>query len=384
MLSCREATSGQVRWQRQMPHRPSWIGRHADIVLAAGADGIRALCVADGTLLWDWLANEEADGQRPALSQFQQVNGRLFFFEAARRLVALDAETGWPLWDRWAPAARLRPLEPAGRFWPNYHAGSHRLLVQTSSGQGWLLDSATGKLLHDNSANPAPWPQAPVALDAHRLCLVPDLTQAAMLDADTGTEIWRRSLRKPSLTGEAPRVFSDGKALVSLTDGWILERLRPESGEPLWSTGDIHWVAHHHRAAGSALVDSTAVYYARNNILHARALADGKPLWELPLPASAGSWQMVRTSDYLLIYPDPNSARNQQPRLLGGFLLSFPGSATFQSFPVLICDPKDGLPIQRLNFIRGDSCVGVQLRRNGLVVATAGKASGLTPREKRP
>jgi outer membrane protein assembly factor BamB len=381
-LICRDATTGQPCWQQTLAGAPCWVGRHADLVLAAGADRIHGLRLADGRLLWDLYlpgssyapsdseaADETAEWQPATLSGFQLTSSRLFFLQGERRLFALDADNGRILWQRWAPAAPVRPPYPAGRFHPYYHAGEERLVMQTSGGKRLILDSETGRLLHEAETSRDPWPQPPQPLDGQRVGLVTDSRQVVLLDLASGKEIWTRRLdRGPSLTGEAPQLAGDRQTLLLLVPrnlGSELQRLDPLTGTPRWET----LISKEAVDLATADFDDMAVYFASHHYLHARSLADGKFLWRAPLMGPPGHWRTVRARTAVLAYPLESQADG--------------------TFPVVVCDPKAGELVQRLNFpaplaasfLPGEAeklrTPSVQVLERGLAVVRAGDAWGL-------
>jgi outer membrane protein assembly factor BamB/tetratricopeptide (TPR) repeat protein len=381
-LVCRDAATGKACWEQMLGATPCWVGRHADLVVAASADRIYGLRLADGRPLWDWhlpasyypssapdAAEDTAEWQRAKLSGFQLTSARLFFLEGERRLFALDADSGRTLWQRWAPGAPVRPLYPAGRFQPYYHAGEERLVMQTSGGQRLILDSQTGRVLHRAETSPDPWPRPPRALDGQRVCLVPDSHQVVVLDLAAGKDLWTHRLdRMSSRTGEAPQVVGDRGTLLLLVPrnlGSELQRLDPRTGQTRWET----LISTEAVDLETADFDATACYVVSHNYLHARSLADGKPLWRAPLAGPAGRWRTVRARNAVLAYP-------LETRADGPFVVVF-------------CDLKTGEIVQRLNFPTAPAAFSppggeekarppaLQIFDRGLAIVRAGDAWGL-------
>jgi outer membrane protein assembly factor BamB/tetratricopeptide (TPR) repeat protein len=352
-LLCREADSGRVRWRRTLRSSPDWVGRHADLVVAAGPWGVHALTVDEGVLLWDFAAESKEDEQR--LTRYRLAAGRVFFLQGDRHLVALDAESGQTLWTRWAPAARLNLPFPGGRFFHAEPVGNDRLLLQTSGGRLWLLDARTGETLQDLETSRQPWPRSPLVLDDRLVCVVPDTYHVVLVDAATGKEMGRYTLPATStLSGEPPSAVGAGDRLLLLVPrnyGFNLLRLDPQTAKPLWP--DERPVAADPIAAESASLDANALYFTIGDTLYAQALADGRPLWRVPLRGPGRAWRTLRTSDYLVAYPSDVGARRLEVR---GPLAAFEAAATLPlfeqsglGFPVLFCDAKTGQLVQRLN-----------------------------------
>src|SRR5262249_11170898 len=45
---------GRVCWERPLPSTPSWVGLHADLVLAASEEAVYAMRRSDGAPAWQW------------------------------------------------------------------------------------------------------------------------------------------------------------------------------------------------------------------------------------------------------------------------------------------------------------------------------------------
>ncbi|MCI0462681.1 MAG: PQQ-binding-like beta-propeller repeat protein, partial [Gemmataceae bacterium] len=292
-ILCREVSTGKLRWERVCSAPPSWIGQHADAVLVAEAHRIRSLRLADGEPLWKCdLRPECLDPQsrlpsleETTLSAFQLAGSRLFFLQGQCRFFAVAADHGQVLWTCWAPAARLRPPAPAGRFHSRYHASANWLVVQTSGGERWILDSQTGRKLHEAPTSSEPWPRAPLALDEHRICLIPDARQIVLFDGTTGKEIWTYALHRqrwPSLSGEAPQILGAKNTLLvllALNYGYELEALDLRTGKPLWPGRRL--VSRSPVDFATGAIDEGGVYFVSRGVLSARNLSDGSLRWQL-------------------------------------------------------------------------------------------------------
>jgi outer membrane protein assembly factor BamB len=182
-LTCRAADTGRPRWERALPFVPVWVGGYTDRVVACGAGGVACLRLEDGADVWVFRVPEEP------LAAFQVAGGRLFFLKGGRRLFAVDVETGSALWSRQAPGAGFDLPYPEGRFFPDYHAGTGTVLVQTS-GRRLVLDSATGRRIQDSPTSRTPWPRPPLMLDGRTACLVPDSRHVILCDTATGRDVW--------------------------------------------------------------------------------------------------------------------------------------------------------------------------------------------------
>jgi len=355
-LTCRGGDTGQRRWQVVLPFQPTWAGRSSDIVVVAGREGICSRRVEDGELLWQFvppLAPLSKD--RHGLTAFTVSAGRLFFLQDGCRLFALEAETGYVYWSCWAPGARSPFSLPRGGFNPRYLATPDRLVIQTSAGHRWLLDSRTGDTISKAEKPDEPWAYPPLALAGGRVGVVRSPRLASALDPDSGKELWTHTIDGIStLSGEPPQLASRNGTLmlvIARNYGYALKRLDPQTGKSLWPrevTIGTETIAAEHLAG-----DDTAVYFVNRNLLRAHDLRSGKLLWETPLTGPPGRWRVVPAGAQLLAFP--SDARTAQFRFRWLFssvqwvithpLEEQPGFG----LPLVFCDPKTGQLVQRLN-----------------------------------
>jgi outer membrane protein assembly factor BamB/tetratricopeptide (TPR) repeat protein len=386
-LLCRAADTGQLHWQTTLGGPVTWVGRHADCVLAAGPEGAFSLSVADCRLNWQFRppsAPTSADAIEPAFDGFHLVGSHLYLVQGRRRLFALDADTGRIQWSQWAPGARIRPPAPGGCFNPLYYAGARAVVAQTQAGGRLLvIDAESGRCLHELDTNDLPWHQTPRELDRDHLGLVSDARHVARFDLVAGKDAWTCASEAPGMNLQAPQLLGDGEALFRLLDGCYMECLDPASGTVrcgfALATAPV--------TVEQTALDASALYYVSRGILYARARANGKPLWSLPLDGPAGPWRLVCTPHSLFVFPaqDPRQARwspffGDDPLtfpFMGTAPLVIPFAVDVQDFPVVICDPAGGRLVQRLVFAAAAGESALQFLRHGLVVARAGKAWGL-------
>jgi outer membrane protein assembly factor BamB len=357
-LVCREASTGAERWSRPVAGSPSWAGRHAATVVAAGPDHVQAYALSDGTPLWRFPAPDAAAFRDPRLSAFQLAGGRLFCLQGECRLLTLDVESGRVLWQCWAPAARLGADVAGARFSPHYLAAADRLLIQ-SAGRSRLLDARTGAMVRDRLTEAILWPQPPQPLDGGGIAVIDGRRRVSALDLATGKVAWSHELpRWPSLSGEPPLLFSDrGSLLVSVprNDGYWLQRLDPATGQALWEAEAP--LGPDRIDPGSVVLDRGGVYYVSRNVVVGRALDGGRTLWTAgaALPGPAGRWFLRRVGAALLAWPAEATRTKFHSRWLTASLeLAVtipPEDRTGQGVPVLLLDPQDGTVLQRLNFV---------------------------------
>jgi outer membrane protein assembly factor BamB len=379
-LICRDAATNKMCWEQALAFSPAWLSRHADIVLVAGRREAQGLRLEDGAVLWHAalpFADEEASA---AGCSWQLAGGRLFVLQERRRFVALDADDGSVLWSRCAPGALVRPLEPAGRYHPFFHAGEQWLVTQTSGGRCCVYDSRTGRHVHELAAANEPWPRPPVVVDAGRVCVLDDCCRIVLLDLARGKGIWSHDLPRPSASMEAPRLAKDGASLLALIDGWQLDRVDLQTGKSLWLTGEPRWASGWTREPWRPAFQEDTAYFVRGNVLYAYALADGKRLWEHPLPVRENAWGVVASSGHLVVYPSQLQSRLRLP--WKGVVPALPigrpsGPCTFA---VLVYRAKDGQFVQRLDFPVEDSDLAVQILERDAIFAASNQVWRLAPK----
>jgi outer membrane protein assembly factor BamB len=364
-INCRLTSTGEIHWTQRLPFAPCWAGCHTDTILAAGAEGVACLRCANGQQLWYFpapvagryprAASDEVrvvlDPQAPEpLTDFRLVAGRLFFLQGQRRLLALNAETGAMLWDRWAPDGPLRLPFPHGCFSSCYHAGTQTVLVQMA-GRRWLLDATTGRQIHESADSRDLWQRPPQELDERTLCVTPDHRNIVLLDAQTGQCLWtHRPEGVTILSGETPSVLGRGNSLLCVQPanfGYFLQRIDRASGNTVWS----RLLAARTLDLDAWTFDADAVYTIEDRLLTARSLVDGEVLWRRPLPADG--WQVRRVGDYVAVFPQPFAAETRfRFRSLLGTVQWDLGSlfASEAVFPLSCYDPKTGELVQRLHF----------------------------------
>jgi outer membrane protein assembly factor BamB len=378
-LSAHEAADGKERWSRDLPFTPTWLGLHADIVLAAAQQGVAALRLEDGQPIWTF-APRTPDH---AFSGFQITTTHLFFFDLEGRLLALELETARVAWSQWAPGASFPPLSGGG-FSPHFHAGPDWVAVQSSSGRRLIFDARTGKQLQ-NSSSSAPWIHDPLPLDEQRLCLV-EKGRVLVLETTTWKELWNYSPSWPtSWTGEPLQVACNGKAFLVLIPrnyGFELDRLDPQTGKSVW---EQPWLLSRDAVdARTISMNDGCLYYVGDGVLSCRSLADGKRLWQKPLPGKSRRWQTLQQANAVIAFP----AEGRQPPWLwlplGNTLLAVPNvhDVLNRELTVSCHHTRDGRLLRRLDFSAAATRLNVQRFTNGLVIQAGDHACGFAA-EKR-
>jgi outer membrane protein assembly factor BamB len=379
VLSCRSVATGNLRWARELPFVPTWLGRHADRALVAGRRGVLCLNRADGRPEWQWLvsAGEEEDH---GLAEIRLTGSHLLALEDMRRLLALDLDSGDVAWAAEAPSARLLP-EAGGKYRPNYQAAGDWIVLQTTGGQRLVLAARTGRLRFRAPGGREPWPQPPLALGGAGAYVVESARRVLRLDTATGKEVWTYRPRLPTaLTGEPPRLLGGPDPLflcLPRNYGYDLERLDPQTGASVWP--EAARLTAEPIELGAQAADERAVYFVSGNVLHARSLADGRRLWQRPLSAAARRWRLVRRGSCLVVYPREMAGPSRWRWLpLGEHTVALPLRLPLgQVFPVLLHDAASGRLVQRLNFETTLPDAAALVFRQAIVVADGNVAWGL-------
>jgi outer membrane protein assembly factor BamB len=366
-LICRDAATGRRVWARLLPEAPSWVGYHVDMVLAAGTHGVYSLCLADGNACWSFVPNEPS----AALAGWQLTASTLFVVQDGRRLLAIDADSGWIAWAAWPPGAWRGPVKAGPSYQLNYLPEDQRVVLQTTDGALLVLDSGTGREVWRGTTARAPWPRRPAALDDRHVAIVTGPREVVLLDTASGRTAWTYRPASPSLTTDAPSCLTAGRALLVLVDGWQLVRLDTATGRPCWERA----VASAPLDASRMCVGASAVFYSQGHVLHARALGDGRTLWQRPL--GPGAWRLLAAGDVLSALPVRAEPVYTQPWTTAGYLVSFPVESAWRDVPVRLVRPADGAPVQRFHLPATGPEVAAQVVRGWVVVASGGRLHGV-------
>jgi outer membrane protein assembly factor BamB/tetratricopeptide (TPR) repeat protein len=375
-VTCRSADTGQARWTRALPGPPLWLGIDDNHVLVSDGSGVRTFRLTDGKPSWSflpslWSAVGRLGNSMPstwAISACQLTAGRLFCLLGERILCAVATETGGLLWYRAAPGAAALPLFPGGRFNPYYHASEATVVVQAALGKLLVLDSATGRCLHELALGRIFWPRRPLPLHNGRLCLVLDSQHMALLDPAAGTTIWWQETHIPSITALSPQPIGGAGTLLAIIDGCELSRIDPNTGQILWTelTGPDPLTSN------QVVLDQQAVYFIRGHKLVALNLTDGQRLWEVPFPKTTSAWRIIRAGGSLLVVPRHAQQEMNGPWLTSSYLAAFPLELAWRDVPLLLCRTGSDPGGFRFDIPAHGPDVTVQAVTDGLVVGTRG------------
>lgn len=395
-LTCRLAATGSPAWTTDLPFSPTWVryasGDHDGLlVVVAGPEGAACLWAGSGRRLWLFSAPMLADG--PAtLKAFHLDGRRLSLVVGLRWWLAIDVGSGSTLWNRELPAG---DLPRSGLSAPLASMGGNELVLQTAGGWQWVIDAQAGAHLHRHAprADPLFTPRSPLFLSRGAVCLLTDSRHVSRVEPTSSHIAWTHEVPGATTrTGETPWLLGDEKTALLLAArnyGYTLQRLHLDTGKPLWTEECL--LSHAPIDPANIAQDEVAIYHVANRVLYAHRLSDGQRLWEQALPGPAGRWQVIRAGNSLLTYPLDGLSHAFQFRCrwvsLQWEVIRPPEDRPF-GFPVLICNPKTGQLIQRLNLSSPEGrmmiCKSglraavptVQSTGGGIVVALEGRAWG--------
>jgi outer membrane protein assembly factor BamB len=233
--------------------------------------------------------------------------------QAQLNALCLDAATGAVLWNRAVGAPISSPPEGSDVMTHRLvTAAAGRLYVQTNYGAVVCLDAADGRPVWVGWYESDP-PSGPAASAPERnlpaACLFSggvlvaapsDSDRLFAYDAESGVELWNRSLR------------GDGRELLGARDGILVA-----SGERLWGldlfTGRELWTAGYEDPAGfgsgRGLLAGRFAYYPTREDLFVMDVETGVPARRLPLKQSfglAGGGNLAASPDRIF-WTDPGS-----------------------------------------------------------------------------
>ncbi len=319
-LDCLAASSGELLWSAKLTDSMRWAAFHGDLMLIGTDVRIIAADAATGAVRWQ---QRTATGL-PGFKEFRLVDDRVFVNEDDRRLVCLSAAKGEMQW-------AFSPTE--GVIAPNTFFSSHHVALRTSKPDKLIVLDGDGRRRFELTQASELWKQAPVAVDAHHLCIATDARTIQLIDLNDGKPVWSFG----TLNSDQRAVpMVGGGCLLVLVGGNQLVRVKPQTGEPLWSTRVSEDVLPAH--AGSWMVDGRTFYcVTRQSNLRAFRLDDGRIQWQQFLVPS-GDWQLAAQGTHMLALPRRPDAT--------------------EGLPLVICRQSDGSPVQRLVFRpRGNSAL---------------------------
>jgi hypothetical protein len=190
-------------------------------------------------------------------------------------------------------------------------------------------------------------------LPDNTVLLVTDRRTVECFDPQAKTPLrWSYRLGGTTSTrsGVPPLVIADSDHVIVAVPGNLgvgLARLDRATGKALWRRPPLVDITG--LDPKSWIVSGKELHHAEASTLRAWSLADGKPLFDRPLPTRA-AWHLARSGQTLLAYPGRAPGLRFQFRWL-------PGAVQYQSGPwpgddnlsVLCLDAASGEMVQRLN-----------------------------------
>jgi outer membrane protein assembly factor BamB len=342
-LVCRSRRTGELLRRIALRFAPTWARSFGTLVLAAGEQGIAAVDAPSGAIVWAFAPPGRG------LGNFHLTGLYLIFTQGNRHLFGMDVVRGAVRWQRHAPGALCEMPAPRGRFHAVQPVASNRLLAQAST-RRMLIDSHRGTILTSVSAPLGPWVRAPLVLATGHICQIPDPERVQLVDPEQGKVLWTYTLPGETTRSGEPPVVIEAQDAVMVVEPWNigyrLQKLDRATGKPLWSRSPLFPLDRLDESGW--LTSSDTLYYASGGQLSAWAIADGKRLWQRPLPGEGG-WRLTWSGKSLLAWMDRSTAIRFRYRSLVGSLQwrvgPLPGASAWS---VSCLDGSTGAPIRRV------------------------------------
>ena len=346
-----DSFTGEPRWRQPWKQPLLSLGRAGAVVVAAGSDSIEAFAVADGRPVW----RRHAPSAEPGRWAF--VDGRPREIRSCDRFV--DFARG--------PDETLRCAVGPG----------HRefaVSLRTGSAVDVGSDSRVG--IEALGTTPA----ASFADQARRLLTYRGGTVRA---GDAGSLEFRLPTGDSQFEPDWPTSLTGEAADLLLGTDAFLALVPRNQGMELtchgWDPPSLCWALPPSETAGgfdvhAAAIDDRAVYYVQRGQLVARAMWSGLVLWQRPLPANPGPWQVDRYGDLLVVWPRsaagvPFLPPTEMP-LLAPIALAF-GRRGIGPLPVLLVQSADGRVRQRIEVLH-DGGPAIVWSQGSYLYVTAG------------
>jgi outer membrane protein assembly factor BamB len=349
-LDCLSTGTGKPVWERALPWSARWLGKNADLLVAAGESGLMCVRQGDGALSWK---RECVPAKDEGLGGFQIASGRLYCMVGASRFGGWDVISGRCVWCDWAPGSRLGLDAPAGRFGPEALVTSTSCLLVTGLAKPLIFDSRSGSRLdRDLGAQIPVLPGGRVAAGRYGLLIGRESIQAVELAR--GELGWQFRFEAPnSLTGELPQVLErDGHLFIQIVYnyGYLLEQLDSKTGARQWPMPVFVGPRALDLARGS--VDEATLYCSGPGGLEARRLTDGQLLWKNGAETNRSPCALQRVGSVLLSQPANQEIRGWAFSWLGVTLQVPSIGQRAHASPyctVEVIDPSTGSCLQALN-----------------------------------
>jgi outer membrane protein assembly factor BamB len=364
-------------------------------LVLAGANGATCFRLDDAEPIWSWrladdaqlhLSRDSPDVLSGRLTGWHREGDHLYVLLNESRLLFLKTTTGKIAWQH--RADEVGETIPQVSIRPKYFVSPRRLLIQLSTGQLRIVNTADGKAIGEFSSPRAPWITDPLPLSDQRVVFPEDAETVSCMDVETGRFVWRYPLERPaSLTGSLPWLRVFGRILLIETErnlGVEIEAVDPVSAQRIWK--EPVFVGARRFTLRDADSDGKRIYLPGESGIVAVTLATGERLWESPLPEAArGEWQIHCAQKQLLAHPVEAIRLGNADREWDRLRQGWPNVARVTRFakkqydadmnrtlPVVILDSADGRVLQRLSFPAHGPACSVRLRTDSMFAVSTG------------
>ncbi len=371
------AADGASPWAFELGSAPIWVGYLDDRIVVGTENGLSALGLKKGNVLWKSdladAAAKRASGpfatptggkaaNEPVgkLHGFRIVGSQVYCLRGDRELIAFDGDTGLIDWS-------FRPI--AGKLNPNVFVGPQRVILQVLEPRAVLvLDTSNGRRLAEHAQTEADdaWPRPPLPIDDDRVALVLDRRTVGLYDFTKGVNTWiYRESRELPVHGP-PRLFGDAERLMLLHDGTELVRLDAATGLKKWSRplGSENLS----ERADALTLDGERIYCVNGQVVSGIRLGDGSTAWSRHLVGPRSGWAVELTERCVLAYPGQREE----------------GEEVGDGVPLVLRRRDTGDLVQRVLFAAPSNDVTVRLSPGGALVATPTGLWSLASRTDRP
>lgn len=348
-ISCRKAFDGEKCWNAQLGFRAKWAEFQDRVIIVGGSEGLAGVRPDNGAVLWRLPPPAGYE-----LSAFQVVGGRIFCFLNGRKFLAVDARSGRSLWAITTPGGHYHTGK--GQFFPCFSSTEDRLIVQTGAGSAWLLDATNGRVLSQTPAPEESWQGPPLTLPENRFCIVESANQIVLRKHENGEEIWAVNLPGfTTATGELPQIHLVGKVLLVVVPtnlGYRFQLLSLATGKSFEGQPILlrqarllpcHWS-----------VDGDTLVTLGQDALAAWSLADGRRLWEKPMPPGTTNWRIMNCGPSLTLAVENSLTARFQFHWLSAQVqwdcLRQRSSDPANALALILFEPRTGHLVQRMNF----------------------------------
>ncbi|MFN0056702.1 MAG: PQQ-binding-like beta-propeller repeat protein [Planctomycetales bacterium] len=286
-VTCLAGASGAPLWQATLLEPAEWAAFLGDLLIVGTRGTATALTPEDGRTIWHRVVLP-AETPETAAVAWRGAGALLLALCGQAEAVALDPSTGEVVW-------RYRPA--GGTLHARWHVDQHRLWLQRSNAEGWLmLDARDGTLLARKLDRAPLWTSDPAPFDRWLAC-TPGTAAPVLIDAEEGRQISRYQ-GPVSHVRAPPSLIAGEEALLAVLDGDTLVRIDPATGRRMWSCrAGVTPLANPH---DSVCLDRQRAFVVASGVLRAVALEEGNFLWEQYLGPAPDQWRIECQDQWLI------------------------------------------------------------------------------------